>query len=232
MTSVKLLFSVQELDLALDLVAKQRTKAERELESRLALGQIEANLEEARTRLQDIQTTHRDQQLETETLRERSTNLDQNLYSGEAGQRDLESLELEANNVRHQLEQRDVGLLEMSLRAEDTRNRIAQLEIELSESQAAWDTRQAELNTQVTQLNSEEEGLQSRRSQLIVSLDPLELQKYEILRKRKGGQAVAKVERGLCQACRMSLPSQHLQRVRQGRESVLCSSCGRMLMLG
>lgn len=232
MTSVKLLFSVQELDLALDLVAKQRTKAERELESRLALGQIEANLEEARTRLQDIQTTHRDQQLETETLRERSTTLDQNLYSGEAGQRDLESLELEANNVRHQLEQRDVGLLEMSLRAEDTRNRIAQLEIELSESQAAWDTRQAELNTQVTQLNSEEEGLQSRRSQLIVSLDPLELQKYEILRKRKGGQAVAKVERGLCQACRMSLPSQHLQRVRQGRESVLCSSCGRMLMLG
>ena len=43
MTFVKLLFSVQELDLALDQVDIQRTKAERELESRLALGQIEAN---------------------------------------------------------------------------------------------------------------------------------------------------------------------------------------------
>ncbi len=232
MTSVKLLFSVQELDLALDQVVSQRGKAERELKSRLALGQIEANLEEARARLQEIQTTHRDQQLETESLRARSATLDQTLYGGEAGQRDLESLELEANNVRHQLEQRDVELLEMSLRAEDTRSRIARLETELAESQAAWETRQTELNTLVAKLNSEEEGLQSQRSQLIASLDPIELQKYEVLRARKGGQAVAKVERGLCQACRMSLPTQHLQRVRQGRESVLCSSCGRMLMLG
>ena len=50
MTSVKLLFSVQELDLALDQVVSQRGKAERELKSRLALGQIEANLEEDRAR--------------------------------------------------------------------------------------------------------------------------------------------------------------------------------------
>ncbi|MFQ6030745.1 MAG: zinc ribbon domain-containing protein [Dehalococcoidia bacterium] len=231
MTSVKLLFSVQELDLALDQVHSQRTKAEQELESRLSLGQIETNLEEARQSLQEIQGAHRNQQLETESLRERSTLLDQTLYGGAvANPRDLESLELEANNVRHQLEQRDVDLLELSLRAEDTRSRIIQLESELVESQQAWETRQTELTAQLERLSSEEEELQSQRTRLIASLDPVELQKYEMLRKSKGGQAIAKVERGLCQACRMSLPTQHLQRVRLGRESVLCSSCGRMLM--
>jgi predicted nucleic acid-binding Zn-ribbon protein len=57
------------------------------------------------------------------------------------------------------------------------------------------------------------------------------LQRYEALRRTKGGLAVAKVVRGLCQACRMSLPTQLQQRVRNGRQTVLCSSCGRMLLL-
>ena len=231
MTSVKLLFSVQELDLALDQVHSQRIKTRQELEARLSLGQIEVALTEARAKLQEIQATHRNQQFDAETVRARSTLLDQTLYGGGvANPRDLETLEMEANNVRHQLEQKDVELLELSLRAEDTRNRIAQLEAELSEGTRAWETRQAELNQTVAELSTEEAQLLSQRSLLIVSLDPVELQKYEILRRSKGGQAIAKVERGLCQACRMSLPTQHLQRVRLGRESVHCSSCGRLLM--
>jgi hypothetical protein len=86
------------------------------------------------------------------------------------------------------------------------------------------------LNQQVDSLTTEEKELSAQRSQLAQTLDQSEVLKYDTLRRSKGGTAVARVERGLCQSCRMSLPSQHLQRLRSGRQTVNCSSCGRMLL--
>ncbi len=164
-------------------------------------------------------------------MRQRSSTLDGQLYSGElTNSRDLPSLELEASNVKAQVDQKEIILLELSVRAEDTRRRISDLEKELAEVQEAWDLRQAYLNEQVASLTEEEEKLAAHRSQLAQTLDQSEVLKYDTLRRSKGGTAVAKVERGLCQSCRMSLPSQHLQRVRAGRQTVNCSSCGRMLL--
>ena len=233
MTTVKQLYSLQEVDLDLDGVNGQIAAVERELEGRLSLGRIEESLEEARAKLQEIQTAHRELQQETESQRQRSANLDTQLYGGSVeNPRDLEALQLEANNVRHTLEQMDVRLLELSLQAEDARSRIATLEQELAETQAAWETRQAELWQQLEELTDRQEALAKDRSSLAAGVEPVELTRYEGLRRSKGGQAVATVVRGLCQACRMSLPSQHLQRVRSGRQTVLCNSCGRMLLPG
>ncbi len=217
----------------MDSVNGRIAEAERELETRLSLGRIEESLEQARVRLREIQSEHRDLQLETESQRERSSNLDTQLYGGDiANPRDLEALQLEANNVRHQLERQDVRLLELSLQAEDTRTGIEALERELTETQTAWEARQAELWEQLEGLTDRQDALMKDRSTLAAGVDSMELTRYEGLRRSKGGQAVARVVRGLCQACRMSLPTQHLQRVRSGRETVLCNSCGRMLLPG
>ena len=233
MTTVKQLYSLQELDLDLDGVNGRIAETEQELETRLSLGRIEESLEQARGRLQEIQSAHRALQLETESQRQRSSHLDAQLFGGEvANPRDLEALQLEANNVRHQLEQQDVRLLELSLQAEDARNTIATLEQQLTDTQQAWETRQAELWEQLEQLTDRQEALLKDRSILAAGVDAVELTRYEGLRRSKGGQAVARVVRGLCQACRMSLPTQHLQRVRSGRQTVLCNSCGRMLLPG
>ncbi len=233
MTTVKQLFSLQEVDLDLDGVNNRIGEVERELEARLSLGKIEESLEQARTRLQEIQEAHRELQRETESQRERSSHLDTQLYGGDvANPRDLEALQLEANNVSHQLEQMDVRLLELSLQAEDARTGIAALEQQLSDTQAAWDARQAELWQLLEELTDRQEALVKDRSSLAAGVDSVELSRYEGLRRSKGGQAIARVVRGLCQACRMSLPSQHMQRVRTGRQTVFCNSCGRMLLPG
>jgi predicted nucleic acid-binding Zn-ribbon protein len=137
---------------------------------------------------------------------------------------------LEASNVNAQVDQKEILLLELSVQAEDTRRRIADLERELAEVQESWNLRRAYLNQQVASLTAEESELSAQRSQLAQTLDQSEVLRYDALRRSKGGTAVAKVERGLCQSCRMSLPSQHLQRVRAGRQTVNCSSCGRMLL--
>ena len=233
MTTVKQLYCLQEVDLDLDGVNGQIAQVEEELESRLSLGKIEESLERAKVKLQEIQSAHRELQFEAERQRERSSNLDTQLYGGGVeNPRDLEALQLEANNVRHSLEQMDVRLLELSLQAEDARSSISGLEQSLTDTQSAWDTRQAELWQRLEELTDRQEALEKDRTSLAAGVDSVELTRYEGLRRNKGGQAIAQVVRGLCQACRMSLPSQHLQRVRTGRQMVLCNSCGRMLLPG
>ena len=233
MTTIKQLYSLQEVDLALDEVNGRMAEVEQELEGRLSLGRIEDALEQARGRLQEIQSLHRDSQGDSARLRERLNHLETQLYGGDiVNPRELETLQLEVNNTRHQLEQQDVRLLELSLQAEDTRSRIETLERDLTDTQAAWETRQMELWIQLEELTERQETLTKERETMASGLDAVELTRYEGLRKNKGGQAVARVMRGLCQACRMSLPTQHLQRVRSGRQMVLCNSCGRLLLPG
>ena len=51
-------------------------------------------------------------------------------------------------------------------------------------------------------------------------------------RRAKAGRAVARVERGTCQGCRITLPTHLVQRVRAGGMLVQCPSCERILVAG
>jgi len=232
-TSIKQLFSLQELDLALDAIQSQKSQAEEELTARLELEQMETALAEEQGRLAETQNSHQSFRKEAEILREQMPGLEERVYSGDINTaREMVSAEQEAGHVRKQLDDMEMRMLELTVAADNSRSRIASLESELDVIRVDWESRHAELTQQVEQLTSEEEVIQVQRNELADTVDQQELQKYDILRKRKGGTAVAKVERGLCQACRMSLPTQHLQQVRSGRQTVLCSSCGRMLWPG
>ena len=144
----------------------------------------------------------------------------------------LESLQQEAGNVRKMLQDRDSKLMELSLKAEESRNRCTELEQRISDIKTAWELRSEELSKVIKDLTAQRDDLGTKRGELAESLEPVAVQKYEVLRKAKGGTAVAKVERGLCQACRMSLPTQQHQQVKHGRQTVHCSSCGRLLCQG
>ena len=232
MTLAKELYSLQELDLSLGRINGQKSRAEEELGSDPGIEKIETALRGENEQLLEVQSQHRNQRVETETQRERSTKLDEQLYGGSiTNPRDLKSLEEEATNARELLEQQDAQLLELSVQSEDIQTKRDTLEKELADGQAAWEIRQAELKTDIENCTKESELLVAQRDNLASTFDPASLQNYERLRQSKGGRAVAKVERGLCQECRMSLPTQQQQRVRSGRQTVLCSSCGRILFL-
>jgi len=233
MTSVKLLFSLQEFDLELDGLDVQISGVELELNARALVGEVESSLGVQVELLGEIQEAHKTQQIEAEDLRGRATLLEAQLYSGEiTNPRDLSSLELETGNVKAQIDQKEIGLVELAVRADDLRRAVGELEEQLETSRAEWELRRSELTSQAASLSAEKDALNNRRNEFAASIDQSEMGHYEHLRQSKGGTAVAKVERGLCQACRLSLPTQHLQRVKSGKQTVLCSSCGRMLFLG
>jgi predicted nucleic acid-binding Zn-ribbon protein len=233
MTLAKQLHSLQELDLALSRVNKQKARAEKELAYDPGIEKVKTALQKENEQLLQVQSQHRLQQLESESQRERSARLDEQLYGGTVtNPRDLESLQPEASHARELLEQQDAQLLELTIQSDESQSKRDSLENDLASGQAAWDIRQEELRREIERLTEETESVTAQRNDLAATLDPASLQHYDQLRQSKGGLAVAKVERGLCQACRMSLPTQQQQRVRSGRQTVLCSSCGRILCLG
>ena len=69
------------------------------------------------------------------------------------------------------------------------------------------------------------------RQGLATSIDGADMRLYESLRSSKSGGAVAKVERGMCQGCRISLPMSAIQRARVGQIVVQCPSCERILFV-
>ncbi len=232
MTTVKQMFALQELDIILDRIQGDQSKAEHELGNGNAMTGLQSELERDTEWLQETELQQKTSRLEAESQKERSETLNSQLYGGEiTNPRDLESLEREASNVRQIVEQQENALSEIGERIEEALSRKTELETKLEAVRTAWGKRQTQLKAAIKELTAERAGFEGRRSKLTEVLDPTSLQHYETLRKSKGGLAVCKVERGLCQGCRMTLPSQQQQRVRSGRQTVLCSSCGRMLIL-
>ena len=232
MTTAKQLYALQEVDLDLDRVYRALELAEEELSTGISIENLEAALREEEERLQEVELMRRDNQMESESRRERSDTLETQLYDGSmTNARDLEALQQEAANVRHQLEQDEALSLELSIQAEESHSKCENLTRELTEARARWEVQQVELNQRLSELRVEQGEYESQRELLASRVDPATLQRYETLRKSKGGRAVAKVERDLCQGCRMSLPTQLRQRVKSGRQTVTCSSCGRMLFV-
>ena len=232
MTTVKQLYALQEVDLDLDKVYRALEEAEEELKIEVSIENLEMALGEEQERLQEGELQQRDNQLDIETRRERTETLETQLYDGSMiNARDLEALQHEAASVRHQLEQDEALSLELSIQVEESRSRCANINQQLSDTRARWESQQMELKRKVAELRAEQDGFERQRELLASRFDPATLQRYETLRKSKGGRAVAKVERDLCQGCRMSLPTQLRQRVKSGRQAVNCSSCGRMLFV-
>jgi predicted nucleic acid-binding Zn-ribbon protein len=94
-----------------------------------------------------------------------------------------------------------------------------------------WRAEQATLSGEQAELNAALADLDQKRKDLISRIDAASLELYQGLRRKRQGRAVAKVEQGMCQGCRIVLPLNVLQRARIGQELVQCSSCERILYL-
>ena len=80
-------------------------------------------------------------------------------------------------------------------------------------------------------LSSQIKEFVSKRSSLasLVTIGTMNL--YETLRQSRGGIGIAEVDRarGICQACRIMIPVNDLQKVRSSVGIVQCNSCRRIL---
>ena len=232
MTTVRLLYDLQELDLEIDQVRNAVVSIEGEIGDRSGLEALKVENEQQATLLSDLGRHRRAQELEANALREKVLDFEGKLYGGTVtGVRELESGQKEALFLREQLQQLDDRVLETMVALDEAQGNLGSLEVSITQFEKDWKIRQSELGKERKNLDKTLEKLLASREESAALVGKVELSLYERLRTSKAGQAIARVERGLCRGCRMALPTHQLQRARQGREPVLCNSCGRILFV-
>lgn len=114
---------------------------------------------------------------------------------------------------------------------DEAQQRIRELEETSVEAEERWQAEQSALGQELKKRREELSALEGGRDGLVSQVSGQDIRLYERLRVSKKGQALAKVEGGMCRGCSMALPTHQLQRARAGREPVLCNSCGRILFM-
>ena len=226
----KQLYRLQEVDLEIESEEQARAQIASQLGESRAVVRAKDGLREKQQHLEELGRQQHSAEWELEDLVNKLTAAEGKLYGGRIKDpKELTSLQHEVEAFRDRRSHLENAALEIMDKVELATVGVAALASELEALEADWHSQQQQLSADMERLKAELADLKQKRQRLSAEVDPQAVVLYQELRKQKG-QAVARVEQGVCRGCRISLPTTELQRVR-GDSLVQCSSCGRILFL-
>ena len=223
MSGVKQLYDLQKIDLELVEAESRRESLLNRLSDRSELVTSAARLERLEKRKGDLSARSRAFErlvAEVDLTLER---LNERLYGGGVtNPQQLAAAQEEQAFTAARKKEAEDQLLEIMIDVEElepvlaeARETSSRLHEERPELERAWREEERETAAKI-------EALHADRAALLPAMPANLLPLYESLRKNKGGRAMALVERGTCQGCRLSLTTQETQRARGGQQIVQC----------
>jgi predicted nucleic acid-binding Zn-ribbon protein len=232
MTTAAELFALQETDLANDGAVARLIEVEAELGETEELIEARQRVDQCRERVRPLEERQKGLDWEAEEVRGKAAAIENKLYGGTVrNPKELEDFQADLTSLRGQLGRREDALLEVMLELEDAEADLRQAEATLAEVKESWKAHQTSLQETQAKLKEEIEELEAKRTRQVDGMDAAALSLYQALREHRQGTAVAVVERGLCQGCRISLPMSVVQKARAGAGLVQCVSCERILLV-
>ena len=227
---MKQLYDLQELDWSVsaetDALAEVRAKLADDsaaVEAKARLRRIESEIESRTAARREVESI-------AQRLEEKIEAVERKLYGGSiTNPRELSAYEDERKLHRDHLNAEENKLLELMVEMDDleaVRDRAHERSVEI---EAKRRSEIVDLERDQERLLSSLEELRRRREDAAALVDPPALETYESLRRSLNGYVVAKVERSLCQGCRLALSTMELQRAKSSQSIVQCGSCRRIL---
>jgi predicted nucleic acid-binding Zn-ribbon protein len=225
-----LLYRLQTVDLAIGQRQNRLSEIEKVIGANQEVVQAQQQLQAADQSLAPWQTRSRNLDLEIKSVVQKIQATEQSLYSGSVkNPKELREMENEIESLRKRQGQLEDEMLEAMVRVEDGQVVVADARQALNKVQALWAGSQTDLLDEKQRLETELEGLRGQRKQAAAAVEPASLTKYEALRPKKRGQAVALLQGDSCVSCGVEQTSMIAQQVRQGAQIIYCGSCGRIL---
>ncbi len=230
MLVIRRLYDLQQLDLETDSAERSLEDTRRRLTDESALVAARRRIEELEGRLAVLEEVRRSQERKVEETRQGLERIEIRLYGGViTSPRELEAADLERSHFRDQQTAQEDNLLVTMVEIEETQSDLETRSAELARVESARETERPALEAEESLLAERLEELRRDRTDALPQFDAHLLAVYERLRGDRNGYAVARVERGMCQGCRIALPSAEVQRVRSSQDLIQCSSCQRIL---
>ncbi|HEM60725.1 MAG TPA: hypothetical protein ENO24_00375 [Chloroflexi bacterium] len=229
-STVELIYRLQTLDTKIQATrealrsVEERLSRNEDLEAaRRAVGDSEETVRGLRSQLRELE-------LDVEDLASKVGSTENALYGGEVSNpKELASMQQELDYLRRRQETVEEETLSLMAIVEDQEGKLRAAQQRLAEEEQNWDRLQRELSEEAQRLRSDLEALQAEREKIASSVSANDLSLYQSLRRQKSGEAVALLEKGICQGCGVALPTGMVQKVRRGEEIVRCGSCQRIL---
>ena len=230
MTWISDLRRLQETDVALDIRRGSSSDAKARLGESEDLIATRAQVEELAAALRLARGAQTDIELEADALKSKIGPAETKLYSGAIkNPKELADLQADIDQLKRHLsavEDRDLEALAQLETAENA-HRVAAAELSAMES--AWNEEQAELTALMKTLAVEIAAHELVRAEEATEIAPDTLRTYDHIRFARQGRALAKVDRNLCLGCRISLPTNVVNKARAGNVLVQCPNCERIL---
>ncbi len=188
----------------------------------------QTHLEEARTRVKQLESDRKNLELEVEAKKQliaRYANQQLETRKNE----EYRALAHEIDTCKaaiFEIENREIELMEQ---AEAAQNEVASQTQAAKEAGKLMEDQLSQLNKREANLEAELAELTQNRDALAAAVDPSARGRYERLSRSKGENVVVGVQHGVCGGCHMRLPPQLLVQCQAQQELVSCSNCGRLL---
>lgn len=230
MAVTRQLYQLQELDLEIEQEEQSLSQKTGQLGVRDVLENAQKNLDSEQQRLDELRRQHRNAEAEVDDLLSKISAIEEKLYGGKINNpKELSGLQHEVGTMKAKSDLLENKALEIIDHVEAVEQTVAAATDEYQKLEEDWQRQQKQLTSEIEQLKTSLADLKEKREQLAGQIDSPTIALYEKIRQQKK-QAVAKVEQGICRACRISLSASALQRARSG-QPVQCGTCGRILYI-
>jgi len=226
-----LLYHLQTIDLA---IAKRRTRLQ-EIDAALSqdarIKAAQTTLAQAASALAIRQTRARDLELEAKGLTDKISGIEKRLYSGiVTNPKEMGDLQTEIDSLKRREARLEEDQLESMQQVDDAQTAATSAQKVLDVALVAAAKTHADLIAEKARLDAELATDTARRQTSAAGIEASNLARYDALRPKKRGTAVALLQPdGICAVCGVEQTSTLVQQVRMGAQLVLCASCGRIL---
>jgi predicted nucleic acid-binding Zn-ribbon protein len=224
------LYRLQEYDIEIEKAEQSLALKTDRLGNRDILDATGEKLTAAQKKLDELKHQRHDAEWQVDDIMSKITATEQQLYGGKiTNPKELANLQHEINTLKSRNDTLEDKALEIIELVEEAEKSLAAVSSENKTAEEEWHRQQKQLAADIEQLQTSLASLKQERAQLAGQIDASAINLYEKIRQQKK-QAVAKVEQGICRACRISVSASALQRARSG-QPVQCGTCGRILFI-
>jgi predicted nucleic acid-binding Zn-ribbon protein len=233
---LKRLLDLQRVDSAIDRLEQRKA----DLPEQRALDELAVQLDEVRgshdtlkTQLEEVARDQSRLEGEVQMIDDKIKHESERLYGGDiTSPKELANIQAELDALRRRknhLEDQDLEVMERREGVEkelgEFDSRVAELEAQSQQTEAARDTAAVEIETELTSNNEQ-------RATLVPQIPPDLLEMYEDLRPKRGGVAAAALDGNVCRGCGVALSPMAMDEIkRAGADEVpRCENCRRILV--
>lgn len=227
------LYEVQTLDSKIASIKAHIASLDGAMELKKKLASAKAALVAYDKKLHDMERELRSDELELKSIDSKRANCEKRLYDGIIkNAKELSATQKEIQAMKDAQSKLDGRILELYDAIEERKNKIAHVQ----EVAGKIENKIAEVLTKQEQhrkkYDCELTELQNARNEAVTHVtDKQLLARYDLIRKKTGETAIAKVIDNKCEGCHVGVMQFVTRKLFEDNELVSCENCGRILML-